>query len=69
MGDANVVAEGGGAGTKQFSGFARPVRAVRWVDNGESLAFEQDGGTLRVNCTGYEYGKNLVVRVAEVSEG
>ena len=69
VGDANVVAEGGGAGTKQFSGFARPVRAVRWVDNGESLAFEQDGGTLRVNCTGYEYGKNLVVRVAEVSEG
>ena len=67
VGDANVTPEGGGAGEKTFNGVAGLVKSVCWTDNGQNLDFSQDGDTLKVNCPGYEYGKNLVVRVAEVT--
>ena len=41
------------------------ISNLHWVDNGEVLEFKQDGSELTMNCTGYEYGVNLVVRVAE----
>ncbi len=68
IGDSNVIVEGGGTGWKQFSGAKDigTVKSIKWTDNNESLEFTQDGDILNVNCTGYEYGKNLVVRVAEV---
>ena len=65
VGDANVVPEGGRAGEKAFSGVPGKVSNLHWVDNGEVLEFRQDGSELTMNCTGYEYGVNLVVRVAE----
>lgn len=64
-GDANVTVEGGGAGNKVFTGVKGTVKSVHWTDNGENLAFTQEGDKLTVNCTGYPYGKSLVVRVAE----
>jgi len=67
VGDANVTPEGGGAGEKTFTGVSGQVKSVRWTDNDQALDFTQEGDTLKVNCPGYEYGKNLVVRVAEVS--
>ena len=67
VGDANVTVDNGGAGTKIFRGIEQKVASVRWTDCDESLTFRQDGGTLEVDCTGYPYGKNLVVRVAEVT--
>ena len=66
-GDANVVVEGGGAGNKVFVGVKGSVQSVRWTDCDEELSFAQDGERLTVNCTGYPYGKNLAVRVAEVT--
>ena len=40
------------------------------MDNGEELSFEQDGdaGILTVNASGFSYGDNYVVRVAEVRQ-
>jgi len=42
------------------------VLSITWMDNGEKLAFSQDGDRLMVNFTGYPYGQSLCVRVAEV---
>ena len=65
VGDSNVVPAGGSAGEKAFSGLPGKISNLHWVDNGEVLEFRQDGGDVTMNCTGYEYGVNLVVRVAE----
>lgn len=68
-GHASVTVGVGGAGPRAFSGVNRPVGAVRWLDNDEALPFTHDPGSglLCVQATGYPYGVNLVVRVAEVS--
>ena len=50
---------------KTFTGVEGKIKSIRWTDNGEALAFTQEGGRVTVNCTGYPYGKNLVVRTAE----
>ena len=39
---------------------------MRWKDDGRELTFEQEGAVCRIAFTGYGYGKNLVVRVAEL---
>lgn len=65
VGDANVTVASGGAGAKTFTGVEGTVKSVRWTDCEEALHFTQDGSQLTVDCTGYPYGKNLVVRVAE----
>ena len=67
VGDSNVTVGGGGAGNKVFRGIGEEVSSIRWTDCDEALSFTQDGDELQVNCTGYPYGKNLVVRVAEVT--
>ncbi|MBE6563008.1 MAG: alpha-L-fucosidase [Ruminococcaceae bacterium] len=66
LGDANVTVEGDGLGPKNFDRVKGEVRSVKWTDNGEELSFTQDGEHLIVNATGFPYGKNFVVRVAEV---
>ena len=66
LGDANVTVNGDGLGPKNFDRVARRVKSVRWTDNGEELAFTQAREHLTVNATGFPYGKNFVVRVAEV---
>jgi alpha-L-fucosidase len=72
VGDANVTVGGaGGVGPRAFGGLTKPVKSVRWIDNGEELAFSQnaENGLLTIDATGYGYGMNLVVRVAEVELG
>ena len=64
-GDANVMPEGGGTGDKVFTGVKGKIKSIRWTDRDEQLTFTQDGDRLTMNCTGYPYGKSLVVRVAE----
>ncbi len=53
---------------RAFSGLKTGIKSVRWLDNGEELAFSQnlDSGVFSLNATGYPYGTNLVVRVAEL---
>jgi alpha-L-fucosidase len=67
-GDVHVTTGGGGTGPRGFRGVERAVSSVRWVDNGEDLAFTHDAGNglLCVDATGYPYGVDRVVRVAEV---
>ena len=43
------------------------VESIRWLDNGEALNFTQKNGILSVYATGFPYGQQLVVRVAEVT--
>lgn len=66
LGDANVTVPGGGLGWKDFDRVKGKVKKVSWSDNGEELEFTQDGEHLVVNATGFPYGKNFVVRVADV---
>jgi alpha-L-fucosidase len=65
VGDSNVTVEFGGAGEKTFTGVNGKIKSVRWTDCDETLSFTQDGETVKIDCTGYHYGTNLVVRVAE----
>jgi len=65
---AEAASDRPGPGPRSFRGLTRKVKRVRWLDNGEDLAFAHDpaSGLLVFDATGYEYGSNLVVRVAEL---
>jgi len=74
-GDEIVLNRQGAQGPRTIRGVTRPIKAVRWVSNGEELKFEQDlaagasgaaTGAATVHCTGNPYGTNLIVRVAEI---
>ncbi len=67
-GSAHVTARGGTQGARAIEGLTRRVTAAHWLDNGEPLRFVQDAeaGLLAIDCTGYPYGVDLVVRVAEL---
>ena len=71
QGDPNVVVPGKGAGPRTVTGLERPIRGVRWLDNGEELSFAQnpEKGFATVHLTGQPYGTSLVVRVAEIDVG
>ena len=62
---ARPVRPGGGAGDKVFTGVPGKIKSVKWTDCDGDLAFTQDGDKVTIGCTGYTYGKSLVVRVAE----
>ena len=55
----------GSTGDRFFWGIREKVKRVRWTDCDEWLDFSQEGEMLRLHCTGFPYGKNLIVRVAE----
>jgi alpha-L-fucosidase len=63
-----VTVSVGGAGPRVAQGIKQPIKSVRWMDNGEELTFAQnaEAGLTTVNFTGYPYGTNMVVRVAEI---
>lgn len=62
----NVVKGVAGVGPRSFTDAKVPFKSIKWVDNGEELNFTQntENGLLCVDCTGYPYGTNMVVRVA-----
>lgn len=68
-GDAHVTVGAGGTGPRSFKGLNKPIKRVRWLDNGEELKFSQnvEAGLGTIDFTGYPYGVCLVVRVAEIS--
>jgi len=59
---------GRGGALRNIKGMTRPIRKVSWLDNGETLNFTQDveNGFATIDLTGYPYGTQLVVRVAEI---
>ena len=42
------------------------IEKITWIDNHEELVFEQEASLLKVFCTGFIYGLNYCVRVAEI---
>jgi alpha-L-fucosidase len=67
-GDENVAIDAGGSGPRAIAGLDREVSAARWLDSGEELDVVQnaDGSITTIDCTGFPYGTNTVVRVAEL---
>jgi alpha-L-fucosidase len=66
LGHADVTVRAGDELTRSATGFARRIESIRWMDNNESLQFTQTDDALSVEFTGYHYGENRVVRVAEL---
>lgn len=68
VGDSNVTVAGGGCVPSTFTGVFKNIKKIKWIDNDEKLSFVQDEatGVLTVNATGFKYGVNYVVRVAEI---
>ena len=69
-GHANVTVGGrGGVGPRTISGQLGRIRSARWVDSGERLVVAQNpaAGIATLTCTGYPYGSNYVVRIAEIT--
>lgn len=64
--DADGMNGDTGNGVRNFYGIDKAVKSITWLDNGESLAFVQSKDALAVTCTGFAYGKSLVVRVAKI---
>lgn len=44
----------------------KKIRKVTWLDNGESVQFEQEGEKVTIKTVPFAYGRQLVVRVAKI---
>ena len=68
-GDANVVVGGpAGPGQRTLGNFPGPAASAKWLDADVQLVKKYDpaAGALTLDCSGFPYGSNLVVRVAEL---
>jgi alpha-L-fucosidase len=67
-GDEHVVRGEDGNGPRALADLHIPISGVQWLDSGEQLTFIQDTtrGVAALDCTGYPYGTNMVVRVARL---
>jgi len=45
---------------------AEKITSVTWMDTNEPLEYEQDGDKVIIHTVPYQYGRNLVVRVAKI---
>ena len=46
--------------------FDGKVLSVNWMDDGSPVLYKQSGNTVSIQTVPYDYGKNLVVRVAKI---
>jgi alpha-L-fucosidase len=67
-GDENVTVSAGGSGPRAVAGLDRAVSGARWLDTDEELTVVQsdDRSITAIECTGYPYGTDAVVRIAEL---
>ncbi len=63
--DINVSIAGGVSYEERFE-LDKTIKNVKWLDNNEELKFEQDGNKVTVHTKPFDYGSNLVVRVAKI---
>ena len=63
--DANVAIFENTAYDSVFK-LADKIQSVKWMDNGEEVAFKQDGEDVTITTVPFTYGRNLVVRVAKI---
>ncbi len=66
-GDANVTVGSGGTGPRALRGLPRAITKARWIDSDTPLDFTQSGALAALELTGYPYGTDLVVRIAELT--
>ncbi len=66
-GDEHVTTSSGQLGLRSFAGVRDRLKSLRWMDNDETLTFVSDpeSGIFSFIATGYPYGVDTVVRVAE----
>ncbi|MGL5676942.1 MAG: alpha-L-fucosidase [Cellulosilyticaceae bacterium] len=69
VGDSNVTVSKKPCPPTTFTKIFKEVACIKWMDNDEKLSFIQDSnsGVLTMNTTGFKYGSNHVVRVAELT--
>lgn len=67
-GNDNVVLGGEGVNPRSFVGIENSIQNIHWLDNEESLSFTQDLNKklLTIDATGYPYGSDWVVRIAQI---
>lgn len=68
-GNENVTTASGHIGIRSFTGVQHELKDLRWMDNQEELDFLSDPqkGMFSFLATGYPYGMDTVVRVAEAN--
>lgn len=69
IGNSNVVLGGEKARKLVFTNFpVQKIDHITWLDNKKSVIFKQDltTNTLEIEADGFEYGTNLVERVAKI---
>ena len=52
-------------GLRTFRGVADKIKRICWLDNGKEIGFKQTEDECLLDCNGYPYGTDLVVRIAE----
>ena len=62
----NVTRDNRKAADRVISGYDKKIDEIRWLDNGDRLNWEKKDSQVSLECTGYPYGSNLVVRVASL---
>ncbi len=60
------VSKGGKVLYEEVFPFDRKIQSVTWMENGEALPFEQKNGKTTIHTNPFDYGNNLVVRVAKI---
>ena len=48
------------------SNISEKILSVKWMDNDEEVAFEQEGDKVTIHTVPFRYGRSLVVRVAKM---
>ena len=63
--DKNVALQNDGLYADMFL-MKDTIRSIHWMDNEEEVEFVQEGERVTVKTVPYEYGRDLVVRVAKI---
>ena len=45
----------------------RKIKRIVWLDNGQSVDFQQSSDELKILADSFRYGTHLVVRVAQIT--
>lgn len=65
QGDSNVTVDSECDNDFVFDGVSEEIVSVKWMDNGEELAFTQKDREFSLYATGFPYGMSTCVRVAK----
>ncbi|MFV0336699.1 MAG: alpha-L-fucosidase [Chthoniobacterales bacterium] len=68
-GNSHVVLRSENNGLRAISGLSARIGSAKWLDSEEPIPFVQSTSKklMTLDCSGYDYGTDLIVRVAELS--